>query len=218
MIVYALVARGGKTVLAEYTSTAGNFPTVTRVILGKIPEGQDSRMSYVYDRHVFHYVVEDGLIYLCMAEEADKRRITFAFLDDVKKLFNDKYGQAAKNAIAFSLNEGFGPILRQRMEFFNTDPSADKLSQVKAQIDDVRTIMLENIDRVLERGEKMELLVDKTEQLNQQAFRFEKQSRGLRNTMWYRRLRTYVIIFLVVGLIIFFITSMLCGGFTFKNC
>lgn len=34
--------------------------------------------------------------------------------------------------------------------------------------------MIENIDRVLERGEKIELLVDKTEQLNQQAFRFEK--------------------------------------------
>lgn len=34
--------------------------------------------------------------------------------------------------------------------------------------------MVENIDRVLERGERIELLVDKTERLNQQAFKFEK--------------------------------------------
>lgn len=34
--------------------------------------------------------------------------------------------------------------------------------------------MIENIDRVLERGEKIELLVDKTDRLNQQAFKFEK--------------------------------------------
>ena len=34
--------------------------------------------------------------------------------------------------------------------------------------------MMENIDRVLERGEKIELLVDKTDKLNQQAFKFEK--------------------------------------------
>jgi hypothetical protein len=33
-ILYALVARK-KTVLAEYTSSSGNFPTVTRVLLGK---------------------------------------------------------------------------------------------------------------------------------------------------------------------------------------
>lgn len=34
--------------------------------------------------------------------------------------------------------------------------------------------MIENIDRVLERGERIELLVDKTDRLNQQAFKFEK--------------------------------------------
>ena len=34
--------------------------------------------------------------------------------------------------------------------------------------------MLENIDRVLERGERIELLVDKTDRLNSQAFKFEK--------------------------------------------
>jgi len=44
-IVYALIARG-KAVLAEYTATAGNFPTVTRVLLNKIP-AENTRMSYV---------------------------------------------------------------------------------------------------------------------------------------------------------------------------
>jgi vesicle-associated membrane protein 7 len=47
-ILYALVARS-KHVLAEYTSSHGNFPTVTRVLLSKIPE-QDGKMSYVYDK------------------------------------------------------------------------------------------------------------------------------------------------------------------------
>lgn len=37
--------------------------------------------------------------------------------------------------------------------------------------------MIENIDRVLERGERIELLVDKTDRLNQQAFKFEKTVR-----------------------------------------
>lgn len=41
--------------------------------------------------------------------------------------------------------------------------------------------MIENIDRVLERGERIELLVDKTDRLNQQAFKFEKTVRTLLN-------------------------------------
>ena len=35
-ILYALVARQN-VVLAEYTFTSGNFPTITRVLLGKSP-------------------------------------------------------------------------------------------------------------------------------------------------------------------------------------
>lgn len=46
--LYSLVARG-KTVLAEFTFTTGNFPTITRVLLAKIPP-EDTKMSYVYDQ------------------------------------------------------------------------------------------------------------------------------------------------------------------------
>lgn len=48
MQLYSLVARG-KTVLAEFTFATGNFPTITRVLLGKIPP-EDGKMSYVYDQ------------------------------------------------------------------------------------------------------------------------------------------------------------------------
>ena len=36
---------------------------------------------------------------------------------------------------------------------------------LQARIDSVKDIMVDNIDRVLERGEKIELLVDKTDRL-----------------------------------------------------
>ncbi len=53
-IIYSLVARGS-CVLAEFTRTSGNFATVTRRILEKIPP-TESKMSYVYDRYVCMYV------------------------------------------------------------------------------------------------------------------------------------------------------------------
>jgi hypothetical protein len=48
----------------------------------------------------------------------------------------------------------------------------------------VKSVMVENIDKVLERGEKIELLVDKTDALQGDAFRFKKQSRRLKQAMW----------------------------------
>eukprot|EP00543_Licmophora_paradoxa_P011024 CAMPEP_0202475892 /NCGR_PEP_ID=MMETSP1360-20130828/93139_1 /ASSEMBLY_ACC=CAM_ASM_000848 /TAXON_ID=515479 /ORGANISM="Licmophora paradoxa, Strain CCMP2313" /LENGTH=189 /DNA_ID=CAMNT_0049103073 /DNA_START=473 /DNA_END=1039 /DNA_ORIENTATION=- len=187
-IVYALVSRQ-KTVLAEYTATSatGNFPTVTRVLLAKIPQ-QDGKMTYVYDNYVFHYVVENGICYLCMSDEMNKHRIPYAFLTDMKERFVAKYGREVPHtAIAFSMNEEFAKIIQERMDFYNSDNAdfgVDNIGAVKSQIEDVKGIMVQNIEKVLERGEKIELLVDKTDRLNQQAFKFEASSRNLRRSMW----------------------------------
>ena len=41
------------------------------------------------------------------------------------------------------------------------DTSQDRVNRVQGEIEEVRQVMVENIDKVLERGEKIELLVDK---------------------------------------------------------
>lgn len=49
--------------------------------------------------------------------------------------------------------------------------------------------MIENIDKVLERGERLEFLVDKTANMQGNTFRFRKQARQFRNTVWWRNIR-----------------------------
>jgi Regulated-SNARE-like domain len=116
-IFYALVARG-TIVLTEYTPRSGNFTTVTRVLLGKINPATDTKMSYLYDDYVFHYLVEDGLTYLALADEQQKRRIPFLFLVDIKERFAAAYGVRAKTAIAYAMTE-FSRTLADRMVRIN---------------------------------------------------------------------------------------------------
>jgi len=213
-ILYALVARG-KTVLAEYTFTSGNFPTITRVLLAKIPE-QDGKMSYVYDQYVFHYIVEEKIIYLCMCDDMSKRRIPFGFLDDIKQRFRATYGDKVHTAIAFAMNEDFGRTLQKQIDFYN-GPSADTFAQVNSKLDDVKNVMVQNIEMVLERGEKLELLVDKTDKLQNQAFKFEKSSKKLKEAMFWKRIKLYLLIAFIVALILWIITSIACG-FDYKKC
>jgi len=215
-IFYALVARG-KTVLAEYIATSGNFPTITRLLLAKITP-DDQKMSYVCDAHVFHYVVEGGITYLCMAEDSNKRRIPFQFLEDIKGRFQTTYGDRAKQAIAFAMNEDFSRVLKSRMEFFNDNPAADNFGRLRGQIDEVRDIMVDNIEKVLQRGEKIELLVDKTDQLNQSAFKFKKQAKQVKNVMWWKNVKIMCIIGFIIAFVIFFIVALICGFPTFSDC
>lgn len=146
------------------------------MLLAKIPV-TDGKMTYVYDDYVFHYVVENSICYLCMSDEKNKHRLPYAFLQDMKDLFLAKFGlEPAQRAIAFSFNEDFSPVIQQRMEYYNSGGAMDNIDSLKTQIDDVKEGMVQNIEKVLERGEKIELLVDKTDRLNQQAFRFEASS------------------------------------------
>jgi vesicle-associated membrane protein 7 len=188
------------------------------MLLAKIP-ATDGRMTYVYDDHVFHYFVEDGICYLCMSDDKNKHRLPFAFLHDIKNLFLQKYTlEYALSAIAFSLNEDFSEIIRQRMDHYNSGGSIDNIDALKSQIDEVKEGMVQNIEKVLERGEKIELLVDKTDRLNQQAFRFESTSRNLRRHLYWRRVRNIGILSVFVLLVIFILVAQGCGGFDFHRC
>lgn len=48
----------------------------------------------------------------------------------------------------------------------------------------IRTIMVDNIEKILERGDRIELLVDKTATMQDGAFHFRKQSKRLRRALW----------------------------------
>ena len=65
--------------------------------------------------------------------------------------------------------------------------------------------------QVLDRGERIELLVDKTEHLQNDAFRFRKAGRALKRQLWLNNLRTMGAMAIVVIIIIWFLVSGFCG-------
>lgn len=59
------------------------------------------------------------------------------------------------------------------MNYYN-DPSSDKLRELQKNVKDVKEIMIENIDKILERGEKIDILVEKTETMAVQSTLLKK--------------------------------------------
>eukprot|EP00040_Diaphanoeca_grandis_P033850 m.208287 g.208287 ORF g.208287 m.208287 type:complete len:217 (-) comp33002_c14_seq3:92-742(-) len=200
-LVYALVARGS-TILAEYTDSSGNFTTVTQNILDRIPDS-DAKCTYVYDRYLFHFVRERGVVYLAMADEGFGRRVPFAFLAALQKDFEPFVGKA-KNAIAYSFNREFAPVIKRQIQYYGKagGSGGDKLAQVQDQVDQVKGVMVQNIEKVLERQEHIDLLVDKAEGLEFSSHRFKKQSGSLRNAMWWQNQRFCIGIVLLITIIV----------------
>ncbi|URD95643.1 vesicle-associated membrane protein [Musa troglodytarum] len=168
-LIYSFVARG-TVILAQYTEFQGNFTGIAAQCLQKLPSS-NNRFTYNCDGHTFNYLVEDGYTYCVVAVESVGRQIPIAFLDRIKEDFNKRYGGGkAATAGANSLNREFGSKLKEHMQYCVDHPEEiSKLAKVKAQVSEVKGVMMENIEKVLERGEKIELLVDKTENLRSQV-------------------------------------------------
>ncbi|KAJ4458311.1 putative Vesicle-associated membrane protein 7B [Paratrimastix pyriformis] len=207
-IIYSLISRGSN-VLAEFTSTTGNFTTITRRILTKIPP-QNNKMSYVYDKFTFHYIVDNGIIYMCMCDMQFERRIAFGFLEAIRQRFISAYGDQAKTALAYAMKD-FSTELSKQMEYFSNNPNADQIRKVRSEIDEVRNVMESNIDKILERQEKIELLVDKTDNLNRSAHQFRKRSTNLKRSMWWKNCKLWIILVLVAIVVIYMIIGFSCG-------
>ncbi|MBA0835896.1 hypothetical protein Goarm_008146, partial [Gossypium armourianum] len=146
----------------------------------------DINVSYSQDRYIFHVKRTDGLTALCMADESAGRRIPFAFLEDMHQRFVRTYGGAVLSALPYGMNDEFSRVLSQQMEYYSNDPNADRINRLKGEMSQVRNVMIENIDKVLERGDRLELLVDKTANMQGNTFRFRKQARRFKNTVWWR--------------------------------
>ncbi|CAJ0943075.1 unnamed protein product [Ranitomeya imitator] len=60
------------------------------------------------------------------------------------------------------------------------------ISSVQNQVDEVIDVMQENITKVIERGERLDELQDKSESLSDNATAFSSRARQLRRQMWWR--------------------------------
>mmetsp|Transcript_18653 Transcript_18653/g.31347 ORF Transcript_18653/g.31347 Transcript_18653/m.31347 type:complete len:220 (+) Transcript_18653:55-714(+) len=214
-IIYSFVAQKNH-VLVDYTTFSGNFSTVAIQCLQKCSE-TNSRFTYTCDHHNFNFVVEDGYTFLCVAEEALGRQIPFAFLQRLKEDFLGANGKTAAG-VASNRQLTYGPRLKELVDAASKNPEElCKVLQVKQQMEEVKNIMMDNIEKVLDRGDRIELLVDKTEELRFQADTFYRSGRDLRRKMWWNNIKMKILI----AFIIFAIALVIFCSFCFSgahNC
>ena len=136
----------------------------------------------------FNYVVDNGVCFLCVSEESFPRRLCFACLERLR----------SEHAIHGSLTNAF---INAEMAFFSTNPEADKIRRIQAQVDDVKEIMLDNLDSLLNRGEKLEDIDAMTDDLHS-APEFKRQSNKLKCALVQANMKMSIVI---VAIIIFFV-------------
>lgn len=159
---------------------------------------------------------------MIVASSSLGRRIPFGFLVEIKKRFLSRF-EPSSTDFASMPNYGaasFNTELKKLMVEYGTTKAGkdDAISNVQSEIDNVRGIMTENIERVLERGERIDLLVDKTDRLGGSASEFRIRSRGLRRKMWWKNVKLMVLLTIVVIFLLYLFVGFGCGLPGWSRC
>ena len=199
------------------------------MILPKIDHATAQKLTYTHGPHHIHYIAETpsdhgsapsagGLTFLVIADAALGRRLPFTYLFEIRRRFLQSFAPATTDYGALP-NYGaasFNAQLRTLMvEIGTTGTDAaggDAVATAQREIDDVRGIMTRNIESLLERGERLDLLVDKTDRLGGSAREFRVRSRGMKRQMWWKNVKLMAMLALVFFLIILAIVVSVRSG------
>ncbi|KAI8970580.1 VAMP/synaptobrevin-like protein [Trametes punicea] len=212
-LIHALVAKGS-TILAEHQAGQRDFSQATQTILSKIPPN-NSKLTYVWEQYLFHYISEGGFTYLVMADDAAGRRMPFTFLAELQQKFTSQpfaSSSSSSDPPAYSLQGTFGPVIAQLMTQYNTNPPTDELSRAQAELAQVKDIMVQNVEQILSRGERIELLVDKTDNMASQATAFRRGARTVRRSMWWKNTRILALSVVVALVLLWVLLAQFCGA------
>lgn len=232
-LLYSCIAYNS-TILTEHTASASSqTSSLASLILPKISHAEPQKLTYTHGAYFIHYIASapsehpstpsaGRLTYLVIAQSELGRRIPFGFLVTIKNAFLAQFSPSETDFAALPAYgcAAFNARLKQLMVAQGTTEAGqqDALRNVQSEIAGVREIMTENIERVLERGERIDLLVDKTDRLGGLAGDFRVRSQGLRRQMWWKNVRLMVLLVAVMLFLVYLFVGFGCGLPGWSRC
>jgi synaptobrevin family protein YKT6 len=135
---------------------------------------KDAYVAYVHKRL-------DGLTCVLMTDKDYPLRVAF---DIVRKTQNDfseylqKQGKSLKDANNDNCLSDYNATLKQTLETYQDPTKGDSLLKVKKDLEDTKEVLHQALEKLLERGEKIDDLINQADELSLSSKEFYKRTKG----------------------------------------
>ena len=133
---------------------------------------QSHKFTEEFNNIIFNiYIYKFGnKIYLAVTNEKYPSSVILEFINELKELLNKENHDTQEIDILWTKYQ---------------DPlQVSKLLQVKQNLDETKKIMMDSVDKILERGERIENLIEKTDQLQLESEAFRIKAKKLNSCCW----------------------------------
>eukprot|EP01083_Nonionella_stella_P040362 109581_1 len=148
----------------------------TKTFTKRTQPGQ--RQSITHESYIVHcYVRSDGLAGAVTTDLEYPSRVAFVLLTQVLDEFTNANGNSWEGAGATQEYSMEFPPLETYLVKYQDPAAADKVTRIQKDLDDTTQILHKTIDSVLERGVKLDNLVERSNDLSAQSKMFYKQAK-----------------------------------------
>lgn len=161
-------------------SSVGQFMSFfSGTIAARTPKGQRQSIEEgAYMGHV--YTRQEGLSGVVISDKEYPVRVAFSVLNKVLEEYLAAHPKQDWTSVT-NANKGvhdvsFSP-LEEYLKRYQDPHQADALMKVQQELDDTKIVLHKTIESVLQRGEKLDTLVDKSEALSSSSKMFYTQAR-----------------------------------------
>ena len=133
--------------------------------------------------------------------------VAFSFLADLKKKFLLSYdSQKIQTSYSYQL-KSFSDDIQKLADYYMKNPQS-KLAILKNNINQTSEIMHENVEKLFQRNEKLEITLQKSNNLAGTSDVFYKNIHRMKMRQKYKRIKFcifLILVLLVIGLLLYFI-------------
>jgi vesicle transport protein SEC22 len=148
--------------------------------------------------HCFHYQVQNGIVYLTLAESRYPQKLAFVYLKDIADLFQQElqnaYGttggvdylsriETIENSYSFLK---FEKVIAKKKKEFRDSNAKENIDKLNQELMDIKQIMHENFDMVLNRDKNLSKISQMSSDLKDNSRKFKKDAKNLKMSMWLR--------------------------------
>nr|XP_031288629.1 vesicle-associated membrane protein 714-like isoform X2 [Camelus dromedarius] len=174
-ITYSCIANG-RAVLAELALTGGSYQEAAATVLKLVLLRAEPKTIIHMGSFVYHTLFIDGITYLCASDNTLDTITPSAFLKNVSETFlrNPLMSQehfSPSNAVAAD----FQQVLGKYMMKYNKNQDDSSMSTLRSQVTDVKNVLTQNIDKILENEGRLNIFSDKTANLQTTSLNFRWQ-------------------------------------------
>ncbi|XP_061696239.1 vesicle-trafficking protein SEC22b-like [Syngnathoides biaculeatus] len=146
----------------------------------------------------FHYLIAEGVCYLCLCEPSFPKKIVFAYLEDLHGEFLDQYGRRVSSVTRpYSFIE-FDTYIQKTKKSYIDSRARRNLGNINTELQDVQRIMVANIEDVLQRGEALSALDTKASNLSTLSKKYRSDAKYLNTRSTYAKVAAVAVFFITL--------------------